>query len=166
MKLFLKPAALALLVGLLWTGYRILFGEMEALKADEAIMASAVVPIIGIGYVIFAGLIASTVWGEWKGMLAAIEAKDEDAFVRLKDQRLSPHVKMLIRVFSGLLLFPIFFLFSYKNLVMGIFTTFGIMFMLLIYWEIINDLDDYFSGVWNINVNKIPEEWRKKYHIK
>ena len=163
MKLLWKPLVVSILVVLGWVGYRLLLGSLDSLKADEAIMAGAIVPIIGIGYVIFAGLVASTVWGEWKGIVAAIDAKDEEAFIRLKDQRLSPHVKLLVGVFSGLLLFPIFSLLPYKAIATGGFANFAITFILLIYWEVINDLDDYFSGVWNIDITKLPEVWREKY---
>lgn len=165
MKLLLKPLVLAVAVALTWILYNkyIILGAKDLLKADETIMSSAIVPIIGIGYVIFAGLVASTVWTEWKGMIAAIDAVDENAFIRLKDQRLSPHVKLLIVVLSVLWLFPIFFLFSYKALVTGVFATFSITLILGIYWEVINDLDDYFTGVWNIDLNKLPKEWMEKY---
>ena len=124
---------------------------------------TAIAQIIGVGYVIFAGLVASTVWGEWKGIIAAIDAKDENAFIRLKDQRLSPHIKLLIMVLSGVWLFPIFFLLSYKVVAIGVFATFAITLILVIYWEVINDLDDYFTGVWNIDIKKLPKEWREKY---
>lgn len=166
MKLLWKGLTLSIIVTLLWVAYQLIPGARDRFKADETIMASAIVPIIGIGYVIFVSLVASTVWNEWKGILMAIETKNEQDFVRLKDQRLSPHIKLLIKVLSVLLLLPIFFFFSYKSLAVGTYTIFSITLILAAYWEIISDLDDYFSGVWNIDINKLPKEWREKYFAK
>lgn len=165
MQLILVPFVISILMSLCWGIFHYFTAsDLVYLKQDEGLLV-VVITIIGIGYVLFASSVDGIVWSEWKGMLSAIAIHDKKEFIRLKDQRMSPHVKALMFVFSFLLLVPLFFLTVYNTFVIGAFSIFAVMFILTAHWLIVRDLDDYFSGVWKIDVNSLPEDWRKELKV-
>src|SRR3989338_8365519 len=117
MRLLIVPMAYALFATLLEIGRQIQMSSwLRTLKTDEPIVI-VLITIIGIGYVILTSLVAQTVWAEWKGIQMAISARDEVKFLEYKGQRLSPQVKLLLGMFSALLLVPTMILLAPTSLV-------------------------------------------------
>ena len=163
MRLLIVPMAYALFATLLEIGWQIQMSSwLRTLKTDEPIVI-VLITIIGIGYVILTSLVAQTVWAEWKGIQMAISARDEVKFLEYKGQRLSPQVKLLLGMFSALLLVPTMILLAPTSLVVAAVLVFAVTFMITAFWVVSNDLDDYWTSVWIIDLGSVPEEWRRKH---
>jgi hypothetical protein len=64
---------------------------------------------------------------------------------------------MLLLIFSLLLLGAFFFM-HFKSLLNGVYTIFAISLGLALNWNVIMDLDDPFTGLWNV---EIPNDWAR-----
>lgn len=88
-------------VGAGWLWYRYLFLQDIHLKHEaENILTSAWIPTLGVMYALFAVVLLSTVWGEYKIIRAAIKKGDKDAFADLRDESISPLVHTLMLMLS------------------------------------------------------------------
>lgn len=161
MKLLIKPAILGLVALGIWILLRFQFGIL-ADKADEGIMASGTIAFLFFVYGLMAAFIMAKVWTEWREIETAVRERDEKKFVDLKDQRVPRTLKMLLIIFS-IFIAVAFFLSGFQNSIKGVFSVFAIVFMLTVVWEVLMDLDDYFTGEWNIDIHALPEAWQSKY---
>jgi len=166
MKLLIKPSIIGISTATLWFISRLKFG-LFADKADEGLMASGTIAFLFFVYGLMAAFIMAKVWTEWRDMEDAVRNKDEQKFLDLKDQRIPRTLRILLITFSMFIIIS-FFIAGFQNIIKGAFSLFAVSFMLATVWEILMDLDDYFTGEWNIKMESLPGEWRTKYfkHLK
>jgi hypothetical protein len=122
----------------------------------ESIITSAWIPTLGIMYALFAVVLLSTVWGEYKIIRAAIKKGDKDAFADLRDESISPLVHTLMLVLS-LFLIGGFAVMHYPDAVSGFICVGTTTYLLTLIMVVIIEIDDPCSGVWFIK--DIPEDW-------
>ncbi len=159
LRILIKPLIFSVVVVLIWYFINYLFGSsffLSNLKLDEGIMASGTIAILGIFYALLTAFVFTTVWQQWVAIEESIKTKNKEEFIKHKDKRIPFTVKLLVFLFSVFLILA-FFLISFKNIITGVFSIFVISFILFIYWQVILDLDDPFTGIWNVNV---PKEWQ------
>lgn len=153
-----RPILVAFAVALVWLGVRAVGGPGGDLKADEGIMSSGTIAVLGIFWTLLAAFAFATVWTQWIAVEEAVKSKDKDAFLKHKDKRIPGTLKMLVSILS-LLLVGAFFLISFNSVWAGLYSISAVSFVLALYWETVLDLDDPSTGVWNVTV---PEEWKEK----
>lgn len=127
--------------------------------ADVGALTSGTIPILAIAYAIIAGLLLQKVILEWFELEHAARTENKPKFLEYVHRQLPTTVYMLLWIISSA---PIgaFFLVSFSSLVTGSFSIIVITFVITTVNATITDLDDYFSGVWNIDINTLPKEWR------
>lgn len=157
MRLIIKPLIVAAIVSILWFVRYGLFGSNDAIKADEAVLVSGTIPILAIFYALLAAFTFATVWQQWVAVEEAVKTRNKKEFLKHKDKRMPATIKLLLSLFSVLLV-AAFFIISFKSLLTGLYSIFAVTLALSIYWSVIMDLDDPFSGVWNV---RLPKEWEK-----
>ena len=150
MKLLIKPLVLSVVLAGLWILFRFL-GLDNYIQGDEGTIASGTVAFLAVAYALFAGFLFVTVWSQWVAIEEAIRDMDLKKFNLHKDKRLPGTVKTLLLMFS-ILLVVAFFLLSFRHLLTGGFSIFVATLVVSTYWRVILDLDDPFTGIWNVNV--------------
>jgi len=142
--------------------YHIFFAE-----SMEGIITAAWIPIFGVLYSIFAAIVLSTVWNEYKTMRKAVKRYDIEAFIDLRDEEMSPLIHVLIIVLS-LAVLGAFMGLKYPNFWSGALLISSTSYLFaLVFWVIV-EIDDPCSGIWFIkNIHKEwlnidPKSWRKK----
>jgi hypothetical protein len=155
--ILIKPFVISVIVSVLWVLIYNYIGFNSNLKLDEGIMASGTIALLGVFYALLTAFVFATVWQQWVSIEDAIKTRNKEEFIKHKDKRVPFTVKLLIVIFSFFLIVA-FFLISFKNLILGVFSIFVITFILSMYWQVITDLDDPFTGIWNVEV---PKEWEK-----
>jgi hypothetical protein len=163
MLLLKRPVALAVAVLAFWLLLRwggVAADQPTLLKADEAVLVSGFFTPMTVLIALLAAAVFTKVWSEWMEVRNAVkgEKKDEEAFMKYVDERIPPTVKAALLILFGALL-GAFFLLHIQSLVVGSYIIFALTFALAFYWEVIMDLDDYWTGVWNIRLDDVPEAW-------
>jgi len=157
MKIFLKPLVLSVLGTGLWILLRT-WGLDEYLQGDEGAIASGLVAFLAVAYALFAAFLFATVWSQWVAVEEAVRVKDRQKFDLHKDKRIPRTAKALLLLFSFFLV-GAFYLLSFRHLATGGFSIFAVIMVIITYWQVILDLDDPFTGIWNVEV---PKEWREQ----
>lgn len=171
MKLFIRPIVLSVLSTGIWIVLKIL-GLDQYIEGDEGAMASGTIAFLGIIYALLTAFTTATVWSQWLAVKKAVEtykaakkAGDETAmaqahqkFILNKDKRIPGTLKLILLMFS---IFAVlgFYLLYFRNPLPGGFAIFTATMAASGLWGLIMDLDDPFTGVWNVEV---PEEWKEE----
>ena len=161
--LFIWPTFIGGLTCLGW--YYLLYkNAIHFVEKLEGIVTAAWIPQFGILYSLLIAIAVNTVWSEYKAMRAAVKRYDFDAFIDLRDEDLSPVVRVILGTFSLAVLVGFMFL-KYPDAVSGIVVVFGVSFLLTLMLVVIIEIDDPCAGVWFIK--NMPEIWltidAKKY---
>jgi len=154
LRLLLWPFVLSFLNTGVWVGLRYL-GISSLISGDEGVMVSGTNALGIVLYALLAGFITVTVWNQWEAVHDAVKSKDREKFKLYKNKRLPKPLKMLLALYS-LYIAGGFHLTLYRNLLDGVYTAFGIALLLSTVWAVVMDLDDPFTGFWNV---KVPKEW-------
>jgi hypothetical protein len=162
MKLLIMPVALAFVATVFWMLLWLNGFEIVSNKADEGLMSSGTIAFLFFIYGLLAVFVMAKVWGEWCDMETAVRKGDEEKFLDLKDRRVPRTLKMLLVVFS-LFIVAAFFVSGFESAVKGAFSIFAVVFMLTAVWNVLMDLDDYFTGEWNVEISSLPTEWQSKH---
>jgi hypothetical protein len=140
-----------------WLWYTYLFRADIHLKREaENIITSAWIPTLGVMYALFAAVLLSTVWGEYKMLRAAIKKGDKDAFADFRDESVSPLVHTLMLMLS-LFLIGGFSALHYPDAISGFICVGTMTYLLTLIMVVIIEIDDPCSGVWFIK--DIPQDW-------
>lgn len=161
MKLSIGPFVLAAMVVGLWVGLRIL-GLNRLIEGDEGSMAGAAAPILGVFYAIFATFLIVTVWSQWNDVKDAVQSEDWKKYLLHKDKRIPGTLKRLFLMLSIFLVGALMLIY-WRHLLTGGFTIFTISAAVSACWMAIMDLDDPFTGEWNV---KIPDGWEERAKAK
>ena len=143
-------------------------GLNQYIQGDEGAVASGLVAVVAVAYALYAGFIFVNVWSQWTTIEEAVKtykvATDEvtkdqahQKFILNKDKRIPKTAKILLFVFSLFLVVAVYLLY-FQNSIPGGYAIFTVIMIVSTYWTVIMDLDDPFSGIWNVQV---PEEWRQ-----
>lgn len=122
----------------------------------EGIVTAAWIPQFGILYSLLIAIAVNTVWSEYKAMRTAIKRYDFETFIDLRDENLSPVVKLILGTFSLAVLIGFLFL-KYPDAMSGMVIVFGVSFLLALMLVVIVEIDDPCAGVWFIK--SIPDAW-------
>jgi hypothetical protein len=125
-------------------------------KEAENPLLFIVLPLVSFIYVIFAGIAISSVFDEYKELSRAVVSKDKAHFLIHRDEQIPIVMHILLWVPSSLLILTTL-LFSYANDVVGFFTIFSVVFIVVTAWVVCVDLDDYMKGIWF--KERIPKDW-------
>lgn len=161
MQLIKRPILLAILAIILWLAAHQLGGveQKELLKADETIMTSGFITTLTVIVALLAAAVFTKVWTEWSEVRNSLkEEKSEKTFNKYVDERIPPTVKSAIIILFFSLL-GAFYILSVASIVTGVYMVGSITFALSFYWEVLMDLDDYWTGAWNIDIRDVPDEW-------
>ena len=152
MRIMIKPLGIAATVVLVWLSLRHFGVYNPEWKADEGVMSSGTIAVLGIMYALLAATVLGTVWSHWRECNDAAEEKDETVqrkFWRLAAKKLPATVSTMLGLFS-LMLVGAFFLISYKTVATGTYSVGSIALGLALIREVISDLADPLTGVWNV----------------
>jgi hypothetical protein len=126
-------------------------------EGDTDLMTSGTITTLGIFYALAAAFILSTVWEQFLHVQDAVRMRDKHQFLKHKDKRIPLPIKVLLFLFSAMLLGAVVIL-PFHSVVNGIYSVFTVSLAIAINWGVIMDLDDPFEGIWNV---EIPKEWKK-----
>ena len=158
MKLLTKPLVLSLASTGLWFLLRFI-GLGDFIQGDEGgAMPSGTIAFLGVIYALLAAFTTANVWSQWVVVEEAVKTGDHQKFILNKDKRMPGTLKLLLLMFSIFLVVG-FYLLYFKNPLPGGFSIFAVTMAVSAVWVVIMDLDDPFSGIWNVQV---PEKWRKE----
>lgn len=164
-QLIVRPAITAIISSVLWIATYLLAGTWRILeiKPDENILGFFIGGMVFVDAGIAAAILAK-VWLEWIEVRNSLRAetdeeRDEKTFSKYADERLPVTIKAAIVILFVLLLGG-FFLAPISSPILGVFVTFAITFGLVFYWEVLLDFDDYWSGVWNVDIRDVPDNWK------
>lgn len=157
MNIIWRPLLFSVVLAWLWNGYSRYVGIDPEIKADETIMVGATIVTLGVFYALMAAFVLAAVWQQWVTVEEAVNSDDKPAFLKHARKRIPGTIKLLILIFSTLLLGGFFFLAAFKSAWAGSFSIFAISLILSIYWAVVTDLDDPLTGVWN--VSRVPKNW-------
>jgi len=129
------------------------------IAGDEGVMTSGTSALLFTIYGLLTALICVTVWNQWEAVQSAVKTVDEAKFREYKDKRLPLPLKLVMLMFSLFIVFA-FHLMTYRNVLDGAYTSFVVAMALSLPWFVIMDLDNPFTGYWNVK-GKIPPEWMK-----
>lgn len=141
-------------------GYFLIKSWLDPLiSGDEGAMSSGTIAFLGIAYSILAGFLFVNVWQQWNLVNEACTpgALDKKKFDENKNKRIPETVKSLWLIFSVIMIASFFCLY-FKNALPAMLTIFAVTFVINVYWEVVLDLDDPFTGVWKVTV---PGEWKE-----
>jgi hypothetical protein len=161
LKFFIQPIIIAILLTFLWIVLN-KYNLLADFKYDTDIMASGTVNVLGIFYALVAAFVLSTVWRQFVAVEESVKLRNKIEFIKHKDKRIPLPIKILLLIFS-LLLLGSFFVMRYEGMLNGVYSIFAIGLGLALNWGVIMDLDDPFEGIWNI---KIPNGWEKLRYVK
>ena len=149
------PLAVAIFIGLVWY-YLLYLPELHFSLAVENIATSAWIPTFGIVYALFASIVMSSVWGEYKQMRMAVKRRDIETFIDLRDETMSPLVHTLMAVLS-LALLGSFMGLNYPSVTSGLVVVTSTAYILALIFFVVDEIDDPCDGLWFIKA--IPKEW-------
>jgi|GEM_PF-4619421 hypothetical protein len=165
MHLIIRPAIAAAITALLWLGSQHLFGlqRIRLMKPDENILGFFITTMIFVATGIAAAILGK-VWLEWVEVRNSLRGetdsdKDEGAFSKYADERLAPTIKSSLLILLALLMAGFFFA-PISYWLFGIFVTGGLAFGIGFYWEVLLDFDNYWTGVWNVDILLVPNTWK------
>ena len=149
----LKPIPLATLAPIFWY---FIFYRNGIYFAESGEILGTWISMFGILYGLFAAVILSTVWSEYKTMGSAVKRFDVDTFIDLRDEEVSPLVHTLIIVLSIMILLA-FMQIHYTVVESGIIFIWSTAYLLALIFYIILEIDDPCDGIWYIK--DISQEW-------
>ncbi len=126
------------------------------IRGDEGVMSSGTIAFLCMVYALLAAFVTATVWSQWVAIEEAVKMKNYEKFMQDKDRRIPNTLKFLLSMFSVFVVAAFFFLY-FQNGLSGGFSIFAVTMAVLTVWTVIMDLDDPFTGVWNV---KVPEDWK------
>ena len=157
MRFLIKPLVLSSVSTGLWFFLRLL-GLGDLIQGDEGGMSSGTIAFVGVIYALLAAFTTANVWSQWVAVEEAVKTGNHEKFLQNKDKRIPGTLKALLLMFSIFLVVG-FFLLYFKNPLPGGFSIFAVTMAVSAVWAVIMDLDDPFTGTWNV---QIPEEWEKE----
>lgn len=153
--IILKPVLFASLALVVWKllifDNNINFGHQA-----ENPLIFVVIPMVAFVYVIFASIAVESVFREYKTISRCVVKKDLETFLLHRDEQLPIIMHLLVGAPSVLLVVLIMFL-EYTNQLIGFFTVFSVVFVVVLTWVISTELDNYEKSIW-FRV-KIPKDW-------
>jgi hypothetical protein len=153
--LVIKPLFIALGAVLLWKF--ILFDHhFHFAKHIENPLLFLVMPLIGFVYVIFTSLAVGSVFSEYKAISRSVVKKDVETFLLHRDEQLPILMHLLVGAPSILLVLLTAF-FHYEDVWIGMASVFSVIFVVVITWMVVTELDNYEKSVWF--KEKIPKDW-------
>lgn len=160
MKLLVNPFIFGVFCTAIWHFVQAAggFPQAELRKADAGIMSSGVVTFLIFGYGLFAVSMFSQAWSDWRNVKKAVRKKDEELFNEHVDEHIPTPAKLLLLV-GECSLISAFFLAYFESSIDGYFAIFAVTFFVALVWEAIMDFNDYFTGVWNVDINEVPNDW-------
>lgn len=174
----LKPLIISILATLAWGLKRFYINGFLNITDDIETFTQSVIPTIGIFHAIFASAATMEVIKEYKEaqeIIFKFHEIDNDEITEKKlyvdflfkvQLRMNKSFKVFLIALS-VLLESSFFLIAFKSNIIGSFSIFSITFILMAFYQIIEDLDNPLEGVFNVD---IPEAWltelKKRKQIK
>ncbi|MDD5178287.1 MAG: hypothetical protein PHT54_03345 [Candidatus Nanoarchaeia archaeon] len=152
---FIRPILIAITLAGLWYLLK-LNGFIFNTDFDTEILSSGTISSLGIFYTLVYAFVLATVWNQFLEVEESIKVKDKESFIRHKDKRIPLPIKLLLFVFSILIL-GAFFISPFKNSIIGFYSVFAVALGLSMNWSVIVELDHPFEGIWNL---RIPCEWK------
>ena len=160
MQLIKRPLLTSFLLTILWLITRRLgsVDQLSLIKADETILTSGFITALTVFVALISAAVFQKVWSEWGDVRNSILDHDEKAFNKYADERVPTTVKAALFILF-LALLGAFFILQISSVIVGIYIVSSMVFAISFYWEVIMDLDDYWTGAWNIDINLVPDEW-------
>ncbi|MDD5331925.1 MAG: hypothetical protein PHE43_03870 [Candidatus Nanoarchaeia archaeon] len=157
---FVRPILIALVLAIGWYILK-LNGFIFNHDFDTELLSSGTISSLGIFYTLVYAFVLATVWTQFLEVEEAIKIRDKKSFIRHKDKRIPIPIKLLLLVFSTLIL-GAFFISPFKSNIIGFYSVFAVALGLSMNWAVILELDHPFEGIWNL---KIPDEWKEQRKI-
>lgn len=132
-----------------WLWYRNVFVKHRHFhEMDNALTGEALGAFIFL-FMFFATLIMSTSWREYKLIRAASKEGDIATIMVYRFERVSPLVYTFLIVVAGIVLFGFMGL-NYSDAGFGIYTVNSFSYILILYFFVLAEIDNPFSGFWYI----------------
>jgi hypothetical protein len=153
--MLIKPIPIAVIAAVFWY-YFVYQNRIHFIEGGEIL--GIWISMFGVLYGLFAAMILSTVWNEYKTMGIAVKRSDLDTFIDLRDEEVSPLVHTLMIVLSVMIILA-FMCIKYETAYSGITFIISTTYLLTLIFYIVLEIDDPCGGIWYIK--DIPEEWLK-----
>lgn len=150
----------ALLAGALGFAYVVVRPYLNPwIQGDEGAMTSGTIAVAGTLWAIVGGFAVFEVLRQWNAVFEAYKTRNKVKYEENIDKRLPWHLKVSWGA-TSIFLWLAFVLTYWQNTVPAVFTVTGVAFVIIFWWTVAMDLDDYHTGVWNIPL--IPADWWEK----
>lgn len=116
-------------------------------KEDENIVIGVGITFQSVIYGIFAALVMSIIWENFKNVVAAVIKKDWDTFMRYRDERPPLRFHVALSCFSLVLLYQIALL-PYHAASSGVVIFGGFFFIMVLYWMMATQLSNPIKSPW------------------
>lgn len=149
------PTPIAVATATFW--YYTLFKRGMYFGDDmREILTNALIPIFGVLYSLLTGVIINHVFDEYKAMRLAVKERNMEAFMKLKDEELSPLLHGMVAVLA-LAVLTGFMGLKYPSADAGMFIIGGTTYIFGLLCLVVMQLDEPCYGFWVIK--SIPLEW-------
>ncbi len=150
-----KPVMAALLAVIIWKYFlhdqHIFFGTHL-----ENPLLFLVMPLVAFVYVIFASIAVDSVFKEYKTISRCVVKSDLETFLLHRDEQLPIMMHILVGA-PSIILVLLSMLLHYNDLYIGIASVFCVVFVVVLTWFVVTELDDYEKSIWFRE--KIPTHW-------
>jgi len=151
--LLLQSSFFAALASIIW--YKARERGLHFPKSEETSVIGAGV-VIGLPYGVNLGFILSAAYDRFQKVVEAVLKKDKRVFLLNRDNRF-PIMLYLVLASPALLLIGITASLEYESTVAGLTSTFGVSFILALYWIVIARLQNPLKSEWI--VERTPQDW-------
>ena len=147
LKVVATPVLLAITLGI---GYMLVRSQLNFwIQGDEGAMTSGTIAVFGMLWAIVGGFAVFEVLRQWNTVFEAYKTRNKVKYEENVDKRLPWHLKASWGA-TSIFLWLSFVLTYWKNDLTAFFAVAGVAFVMLFWWQVAMDLDDYSTGVWNI----------------
>jgi len=115
-----------------------------------------VMPLVAFVYVIFASIAVESVFKEYKTISRCVVKSDLETFLLHRDEQLPIMMHILVGA-PSIILVLLAVLFHYNDVYIGIASVFCVVFVVILTWFVVTELDDYEKSIWFRE--KIPKYW-------
>ena len=155
--LFSIPLPFAAVCTLFW--YYCLYGRGVGFDGQmDSIIIDAWVTTFAVLYALVTAKVLDTVWAEYKAMRSSVKMgiRGVVEFVRLRDERVSPLINVVIYSLSAVIL-AAFMVVHYPCVLGGVCTVASTSYLFLLMIRIIHEIDNPCGGIWFIR--NVPDKW-------
>lgn len=157
LRLLVKPGFHALVFMIVWNGIRYSLGSRVVIDGEWA--AAILGGTYGL-HALFAGFAIYRISSKQDVIEMADALGDKDTFLFHRDRKALDAPWRVLLIIQTLVLLGMFLLAPFPAFGWGMWLIAGGTFSLFVFWAVAEELDNPFSGIWNLHAELYHPEWR------